>query len=222
MKNLFQLASAVALLGALTATATAEIIFNQDFDGGYTGTFGTGQYFSSSDPPSAYGNSVITSGGNPNGAWQEYMTTTSWSNYYAGQVQIMQIDVHTDPNPADYTISFDAMGSDARSIQVTMQSWQDRWFGGSQLFSITRDVALSAANTWQTVSFNLADLSPTLDPTGRTWQIAYQLNSWQWGGPGMTDTLTIDNIVLSRIPEPSTISLLAVSALAALWFFRRK
>jgi hypothetical protein len=39
----------LAILLAGTATAPAEVIFNQDFDGGYSGAFGTGQYFSS--PP---------------------------------------------------------------------------------------------------------------------------------------------------------------------------
>ena len=49
----------LAILVAGTATAPADIIFDGDSDGGYSGAFGTGQYFSSSPAPSAYGNAVI-------------------------------------------------------------------------------------------------------------------------------------------------------------------
>jgi hypothetical protein len=212
----------LAILLAIPATASAEIVFNQDFDGGYTGTFGTGEY-ASSPPPTIYTKEIVTTGGNPNGAWLETMVTNDWGNFYAAQMQIMQIypPVPTDTNPANYEFSFDAKGSYAGNIQLTLQSWQDKWFGGSQLFSVTTDCQLSAADTWQTFSMNLGALNPTINPTGGTWQLAYQLNSWQWGGPNKTDILTVDNVKLTRVPEPGTVSLV-VMGLATLWFFRRK
>jgi hypothetical protein len=57
---------------------------------------------------------------------------------------------------------------------------------------------LTAANTWQTFSVNLGSLT-SASPVGATWQLAFQLNSWQWGGPGRIDTLTIDNIILAQV-----------------------
>jgi hypothetical protein len=62
---------------------------------------------------------------------------------------------------------------------------------------------------------------PGANPTGATWQFNFQLNSWQRGGPANTDTLTLDNIVLTVVPEPTTIALAGLGV-AALWFFRRK
>jgi hypothetical protein len=38
-------------------------------------------------------------------------------------------------------------------------------------------------------------------PIGATWRLAFQLNSWLWNGLPNTDTLTIDNVVLTNIPE---------------------
>jgi hypothetical protein len=163
---------------------------------------------------------VIATGGNPNGAWQETMTAATWSDYYAGQLQLMTVSGNTDPNASDYVLSFDAMGSQAGNIQFTIQTWPGNYFGGSQAINATFNDQLTAANTWQTFSVNLGTI-PLANPTGATWQLSYQLDSWLWNGPGNTDTLTIDNIVLTNIPEPATLSLAALGA-AALLLFRRK
>jgi hypothetical protein len=218
MKTQYQLAALAIVLGSFAATAPAQVIFNQNFDGGYSGAFGTAQY--SGGSPTAIANAVITSGGNPNGAWQETMTATTWSDYYAGQLQLMTVSGNTDPNPSDYVLSFDAYGSQAAVIQLGLQSWQNNYFGGTQLLNTTLSDQLSAANTWQTFSVNLGTIAGT-NPTGATWQLNFQLNSWQWGGPGNTDTLTIDNIVLKTVPEPASVLLAGLGA-AALWLFRRK
>jgi hypothetical protein len=214
-----QVATLAALVGGFVATAQAQTtVFNENFDGGYTGAFGTSQYFGGA--PTSYGNSVVSSGGNPNGAWTETMTTTTWSDYYAGQLQLMTVSGNADPIASHYTLTFDAYGSRAANIQLGLQSWQNNYFGGSQLISTTLNDLLGAANTWQTFSVNLGTISGA-NPTGATWQLNFQMNSWEWGGPGNVDTLTIDNIVLTQVPEPGIFALAGLGA-ALLLIFRRR
>ncbi len=203
MKSRFQMAALTIVLGGLTATASAQVIFDENFDGGYTGAFGTGSY--SGGSPTATGNAVLASGGNPNGCWQETMTTTTGSDYYTGQLQLMTVSGNTDPNPSDYVLSFDAKGSQAANIQFIIQTWSGNYFGGTQAIQAATNDQLAAANTWQTFSVNLGSLT-TASPTGATWQLEFQLNASQWGGAGHTDTLTIDNITLVHLASTALIS----------------
>jgi len=193
----------VFILGGFAATAPAQVIFDENFDGGYTGAFGTGSY--SGGSPSATSNTVLTSGGNPNGCWQETMKATTGSDSYTGQLQLMTVSGNTDTNPADYALSFDAKGSQAANIQFILQTWQNNYFGGAQVIQATTNDQLTAANTWQTFSVNLGRIT-TNSPTGATWQLEFQLNASQWGGPGITDTLTIDNITLVHLASTALIS----------------
>ena len=191
------------ILGGFAATTQAQVIFDENFDGGYTGAFGTGSY--SGGSPTATSNTVLTSGGNPNGCWQETMKATTGSDSYTGQLQLMTVSGNTDTNPADYALSFDAKGSQAANIQFILQTWQNTYFGGSQTIQATTNDQLTAANTWQTFSVNLGRIT-TNSPTGATWQLEFQLNASQWGGPGITDTLTIDNITLVHLASTALIS----------------
>jgi hypothetical protein len=181
-----------------SATASAQtVIFNQNFDGGYTGAFGTSSYGGGSATGTS--TTVLTSGGNPSGCMRVTMTTTTGSDYYSGQAQLMTVSGNIDPNPADYVLSFDANGSQAANIQLLVETWPNNYFGGTgPVISATVNELLTAANTWQTFRFNLGNVT-TAAATGATWQLSFQLSAWQWGGAGLTDTLTIDNIVLTHL-----------------------
>jgi hypothetical protein len=204
MKSRYKIAALAIILGGFAATAPAQVIFDENFDGGYTGAFGTGSY--SGGSPTATGNAVLASGGNPNGCWQETMKATTGSDYYTGQVQLMTVSGNTDPNPSDYVLSFDAKGNQAAKIQFIVQTWPNNYFGGSgPVINATTNDQLTATNTWQTFSVNLGSLT-TANPTGATWQLEFQLNASQWGGASITDTLTIDNIILEHLASTALIS----------------
>ena len=184
------------MIFGLAAIAPAQVIFDENFDGGYTGAFSTGSYQGGS--PADTTNMVLTSGGDPGGCWEETMTTKTSSDYYTGQVQLSTVSGNTDPDPADYVLSFDAYGSQAANIQFIIQTWPDDYFGGTQAIQATVNDQLDAANTWQMFSVNLGSIT-TSDANDATWQLEFQINGSQWGGAGFTDTLKIDNIILTHL-----------------------
>ena len=184
------------MIFGLASIAPAQVIFDENFDGGYTGAFSTGSY--QGGPPTGTTNMVLASGGNPGGCWEETMTATASSDYYTGQVQLSSVSGNTDPSPADYVLSFDAYGSQAANIQFIIQTWPDDYYGGTQAIQATVNDPLNAANTWQTFSVNLGDIT-TSDANDATWQLEFQISASQWGGVGLTDTLRVDNIVLTHL-----------------------
>lgn len=203
MKTPFQLVLLALLLGV--ASATAQItIFDQDFDGGYAGAFSTGFY--SNGVPTKASESVQTSGGNPNGCWLETMTPTNNSTYFVGQLQLMQVAGIVDPNPADYVLSFDAYGNRAGVIQFIVQTWPSNYYGGTgPVINAATNLPLAAANTWQTFHLNLGNLT-TASPVAATWQLEFGINSWQWGGARLTDTLKIDNLTLTHLANTALLA----------------
>ena len=197
---------AILALG-LGSAASQTVIFNENFDGGYTGSFGLGHY--SGGSPINTTNLTLTSGGNPNGCWQETMKPTTSSDSYVGQVQLMSVTGNNDTNPGDYVLSFDAKGNQAGIIQLIIQTWPNNGFGGTgPVINAGVNKQLSAANTWQTFSVNLGTLT-TASASGATWQIEFSISASQWGGVGPTDVLTIDNIVLTHLDKGLSVSSVA-------------
>jgi hypothetical protein len=197
--------AALAAFGLGLGSVTAQtVIFNENFDGGYAGAFGLSHY--SGGSPNNTTNLVLTSGGNPNGCWQEKMTPTSGSDYYAGQVQLMTVAGNTDPNPGDYVLSFDAKGSHAGIIQLSIQTWPSNYFSGTgPVINAGVNDQLTAANTWQTFSLNLGTITAA-SANGATWQLNFSISASQWGGVGPTDVLTIDNLVLTHLNKGLSVS----------------
>jgi len=190
-----------ALLACSSATAQTTV-FNQNFDGGYTGSFSTSSFQGGS--PTGVSKTILTTGGNPNGCFQMTMTTTTQGDSYAEQAQLQTVSGNTDSNPADYILSFDAYGSQAANIQFLIETWQNNYFTGPQMIGATVNDQLTAANTWQTFKVNLANVTSAA-PTGATWQLSFQMGAWQWGGTSQTDTVKIDNIVLTHLANNAAI-----------------
>ena len=69
------MAALAIVLNGFAAAVPAQTIFDENFDGGYTGAFGTSSYQGGS--PTGCTNYVTASGGDPNGAWLETMTPTT-------------------------------------------------------------------------------------------------------------------------------------------------
>jgi hypothetical protein len=194
----------IAVIVLCASAASAQTTnFDENFDGGYTGAFSLSHY--SGGNPANTTNQVLTTGGNPNGCWQETMTPTTSGDYYAGQVQLSSAPTNTDTNPNDYILSFDAKGSYAGSIGFGIQGFSGDYFGGNATINTSVNDQLAAANTWQTFSVNLGTIS-TASAANGTWQLNFQIPASGWGGVGPVDTLTIDNIILKHVVNSPAIT----------------
>ena len=202
MKSANQIAGLFVVLGCFSASA--QTIFDENFDGGYTGAFYTSSY-TGSGSPTATSATVQTSGGDPNGCFQVQMTTTTANDEFVGQPELAQVSGNTDSNPSDYVLSFDAEGSAAGQFQFIVQTWQNQYYGGSMVMMASTTLQLTAANTWQLFSVNLGSIT-SASATGGTWQLNYGILGSTWGGIGTTDTLKIDNIILTHLANSLEIS----------------
>jgi hypothetical protein len=211
MKLVRQIAALAIVLGCLPAGA--QVVFDENFDGGFA--YALGSYHGGS--PTGTSITSLSSGGNPNGCVQIQMTSTTSGDSYTGQVQLDTVTAFSDPNPANYSISFDAYGSQAANVQFIIQAWPNDYFGGTQTIQATDNNMLTTANTWQTFSVNLGALT-TASPENATWQLEFQINASQWGGAGKTDTLKIDNIILTHLPSALQISSSANPSTSAVIF----
>ena len=107
------------------------------------------------------------------------------------------------------------------------QTWTANNFGGTQLGDGVASFTLPAtANTFQHYTVNLgtslnySGTAKAIDPTAKTLQVNIQIDSNGWG-VDTGNTLIIDNIKLTMVPEPSTIAL-GVLGVAGLFLMRRR
>ncbi|HEY3864044.1 MAG TPA: hypothetical protein VGO59_19405 [Verrucomicrobiae bacterium] len=197
-----RLAALIIVLGCRGANSQTTV-FDENFDGGYTGQFSTNTYGGGS--PSSASTTIPITGGNPGAFFQVAVTTGTGSDYYAGQVQMETVPTNADPNPSDYVLSFDANGSYPGTIQLLLQTWPNNNYGGNIVLNSVLNCQLSSANTWQTFTTNLGNVT-TANPMGGTWQLSYQINASQWNGAGQSDTLKIDNIIVTHLDNSLAIA----------------
>jgi hypothetical protein len=136
---------------------------------------------------------------------------------------------NTDPTLADYTLSFDAAASntgasDVPTMKIEMQGYLLNNFGGGSSGDISTmsDVHFTAIDgSYYHYSLNLATAfaGTPLNPESGTIQFFFQLNSHT--AATYTDTINLDNVTLTMVPEPTTLALAGLGA-AALLVFRRR
>ena len=129
---------------------------------------------------------------------------------------------NTSTSLGDYTLSFDALVNKANGgFTLIVQAWAGAGFSGA--FSESKspaDISIATPNVFQHFTINLSTLTAGLAPNGGTIQIAWQMNEYQFGGPGTGNEMVIDNIQLQMVPEPSSLALVGLGA--GLFALRRR
>jgi hypothetical protein len=142
----------------------------------------------------------------------------------AFQYQNGNVTGNSSANLSDYTLSFDAEVNKANGgFALIVQNWTGTFFSGT--FSQSQyptEITLPTANVFQHFSINLGSFNAGAVPTGQTWQIAWQMDEFTFGGPGTGDQLVVDNVQLTMVPEPSSLALGLLSAAGFAIWRRRK
>jgi hypothetical protein len=121
-----------------------------------------------------------------------------------------------------------ALASNAQA-QVVIFGGFDQSVGnpasGSPLGWVVGDA--SNPNTFEHFTLNLTSdfgdgLPDTFDPLSEWWQVDFNMMSQDFGDPSTGDQLIISNLELTMVPEPSSLALCALSAVAGLAFLRRR
>lgn len=238
MKNPLVPLIAVSMAAVLTAQASVFII-NENFDPSLSAGAAFASYGPGGDGTSANNGIVAGVGTSGTSAWQITMTAaaggTAGYAYYGAQYQNGGVTGNTSANLSDYTLSFDAESTTATlgSLNLQLQSWTGAGFTGTQTGTLNTAPAspgygndLTLTPTYTHYSLNLGDTSifqgnSGFLPNGGTIQIAFQLNGPGAGSSGWTETLNVDNLQLTMVPEPATLALCGLG-LTGLVFIRRR
>ena len=205
------------LLGAVAAAQAQVTIINDDLNANTVGnvtagyTFGDVANATHTYQPVGVGGSVgalVSSDFIPPGVG------------YGGVAYQYQVGntggINTSPNMADYTLEFDALvNKTGGGFGLIFQAWSGAGFSGTfSSSSYPSELYPATANAFQHFVFNLGTFNPGADPTGLTWQFAWQMDEFTYGGPGTGNQMVIDNIKVTMVPEPASLALCGVGALA--------
>jgi len=149
------------------------------------------------------------------------------TNGYGGvayQYQNGNVTGNGSGNLADYTLSFDAAVNKANGgFALIVQNWSGTFFSGSfSQSTYPSEITLATPNVFQHFSINLGAFNAGAIPTGQTWQIAWQMDEFAYGGPGTGYQLIIDNVKVTMVPEPSILALSVLGAASLAVLHRRK
>ena len=224
---------AAMLLGSAAFTSQAQVtIFSENFDPlSAAGAVSiNGDFFG--DTTSFSGAVVSGVGMGGTAAIQEVLNAASGTAGYSGanvEYGNGSLGGNTSSSLGDYTLSFDAKANGG-SVRLNLQSWQLNGYVNYQGQMSTapdnpgygNDLALNS--TFTHYSLNLGNTSifqssvGGFQITGGTLLITFQLDG---GGPTpYTDTLDIDNLALTMVPEPASIALCAIGGLAGFALLR--
>jgi hypothetical protein len=231
-----------ALLGGFAVAAQAQTVWSDNFDNGYFYPPNQNELVVSSSDLSHLANYSLTAAvgtGEGEVASQGLTWRADFLGSYTGWMQAQlgysggNPSGNTSLNLSDYTLSFDmdiTSGVGLNHMQLNIQGWPGEWYGGSPMTQTgAQNIDTSAVTVgggWQNITVNLGTLfgnATGFNPTDLTYQMQWQVNGWELagGGPVTGEQITIDNVAITMVPEPSTLALIGLGAAGMLWLRRK-
>jgi len=209
----------LAWFGALASVAQADTTIINGF--------GTSYLFASGDAAN-YGMTFVNGAG-PGGS-SALVITTDFSGQGWGQIdysdRYQSVSGNTSMNLSDYTLSFDAAAKSSIALPYVFLVVSGVHNGNQSQASAF--LSFSAQNTYQHFTLNLgSDVSGpqgALDPLSTFWQLDFNMENSYFGDPSIGNQLSISNIRLTMVPEPSSLALalLPLAGLISMAFLRRR
>ena len=236
MKHILKTLSVAAALNGLVASSYGQlVVWSQNFDSLPLGAYGahTTDFINDGTNPALPANNLVTGGAGGSGNAMALSFNAASGTTLNLQTATLEYPAsgNTSANLSDYTLSFDlavqgvdlAFGYGGLEIGVFGPgSWI---FSGDALKSSFVNTGLPAAGSgYQHFSFNLASFGASgnaiLNPTDSAFSIG--IGVINYGNPmtAAPETVLLDNIQISMVPEPGAWTLL-VSGLGALAAWRQ-
>ena len=223
---------AVMMSGMVAPSFGQVVIFFEDFDPLSAGqNLQVGYDFGDTTASSS---GIGAGAGLTGDSWQTVNTAAAQSAGFSGvgaQYQHPNASGNTSTTLSDYTLSFDAR-ADGGSLNIQVETWADADFGGGFTGKLNtapadpgfgNDQSLSAS--YVHYDLNLGDTNVFMDNTGidmsgGTIQLTFQFNGS--GSAPFTQTLDVDNLTLTMVPEPAAFVLLGLALPALALAARRR
>lgn len=226
MKEIIRPMCLIAALSGLALTSHAQtVVWSQNFNSLALGAYGnTTDYANDPTTPALPANNIVAPG---NGGGQAMALTF---NALSGTTVNLQTATptyaasgNTSVNLADYTLSFDMaiQGVDISTgyggLQISVQNGGGI-FGPSAVSPFVTPAAGSAGSGYHPYSFNLGTFTGSLNPTSANLAFGIGVVAYGNNMTASPETLLVDNIQISMVPEPSTFAVIAAGlGLVAGW-----
>ena len=222
MKQTLKTITLLALLSGLTTASQAQTtVWSQNFNSLALGPYGahTTDFINNTNTPALPANSIVALGqGGSGNAMQLTFNATNGVNL---NLQFATLEYaasgNTSSNLANYTLSFDlaVQGVNLRANQQLQVSVFDpgSWlFNGNGALTNLAGFTQTAQTGYQHYSLNMGDWSAAnaaLNPTASSFSVGFGLVSYGNAMTASPETLLVDNIQITMVPEPSTFAMLA-------------
>ena len=239
MKNpihMLPLFTAVTFASLAIAVHGQSVVFSDNYEGYAAGTSELAGWAATSTLANY---SVTVAAGTGVGGSQGLTWQSDFNSQWSGTLPINMgysggnPSGNTDADLNNYVLSFDLAvnsGIAVNQLQLSMNGWLGQWFSGASSSTGTGTIDTSAATvgsgfhhfTVNLGTFTTAN-SGNFNPLDQTLQFQFQLNGWQLagGGPVTGESLTLDNLQIQTVPEPSTLALAGLG-IGSLLAIRRK
>jgi hypothetical protein len=218
----------------MVASSFGAVIFTETFDPSNGPNTAIQAAYSFGDTVARTSAIGVGAGVGGTNSWETTNTTAANGNGYSGvgaQYQHKVTAGNTSTNVSDYSLDFD-MKADGGSVLLNIQTWLNVNFGGGMTGTISTAPAagfgmdLPTTPGYTHYHLNLGDpnvfhtIEPAFNPAGGTYQITFQFDGT--GQAPFTQTLDVDNLTLSMVPEPASLVLVGLVAPALAFAARRR